>query len=32
MIPAGRAHDEMILGDAAGELENAITAEGKVLV
>jgi acetolactate synthase I/II/III large subunit len=32
MIPAGRAHNEMILGDAADKLEAAITAEGKVLV
>jgi acetolactate synthase I/II/III large subunit len=32
MIPAGRAHNEMLLGDAADSLEDAITEEGKVLV
>src|SRR5262249_17783348 len=32
MIPSGRAHNEMILGDAAVKLEDAITEEGKVLV
>jgi acetolactate synthase-1/2/3 large subunit len=32
MIPSGRAHNEMILGDAAQNLENAITEEGKVMV
>jgi acetolactate synthase-1/2/3 large subunit len=32
MIPAGRAHNEMILGDAGDALEDAITPEGKVLV
>jgi acetolactate synthase-1/2/3 large subunit len=32
MIPSGRAHNEMILGDAAGSLEDAITEEGKVMV
>jgi acetolactate synthase-1/2/3 large subunit len=32
MIPSGRAHNEMILGDAAADLENAITEEGKVMV
>ena len=32
MIPAGRAHNEMLLGDAAQDLEAAITAEGKVMV
>jgi acetolactate synthase-1/2/3 large subunit len=32
MIPSGRAHNEMILGDAAGDLEGAVTEEGKMLV
>ena len=32
MIPAGRAHNEMLLGDAAQDLEEAITEEGKVMV
>src|SRR5579871_4413100 len=32
MIPSGRAHNEMILGDAAQSLEDAITEEGKVMV
>ena len=32
MIPSGRAHNEMILGDAAESLEDAITEEGKMLV
>src|SRR4030088_1084097 len=32
MIPSGRAHNEMILGDAAVKLEDAITEEGKVMV
>jgi acetolactate synthase-1/2/3 large subunit len=32
MIPSGRAHNEMILGDAAEKLEEAITEEGKVMV
>jgi acetolactate synthase-1/2/3 large subunit len=32
MIPSGRAHNEMILGDAAQSLEDAVTAEGKVMV
>jgi acetolactate synthase-1/2/3 large subunit len=32
MIPSGRAHNEMILGDAAETLEDAITEEGKMLV
>jgi acetolactate synthase-1/2/3 large subunit len=32
MIPSGRAHNEMILGDAAETLEDAITEEGKVMV
>ena len=32
MIPSGRAHNEMILGDAAENLDEAITEEGKVMV
>jgi acetolactate synthase-1/2/3 large subunit len=32
MIPSGRAHNEMILGDAAETLDSAITEEGKMLV
>jgi acetolactate synthase-1/2/3 large subunit len=32
MIPSGRAHNEMLLGDAAVKLEDAVTAEGKVMV
>jgi acetolactate synthase-1/2/3 large subunit len=32
MIPSGRAHNEMILGDAAEKLDEAIGEEGKVLV
>jgi acetolactate synthase-1/2/3 large subunit len=32
MIPSGRAHNEMILGDAAVKLEDAVTEQGKVMV
>jgi acetolactate synthase-1/2/3 large subunit len=32
MIPSGRAHNEMILGDAGVDPEDAITEEGKVMV
>jgi acetolactate synthase I/II/III large subunit len=32
MIPSGRAHNEMILGDAAARIEDAITEDGKVMV
>src|SRR5437773_258202 len=32
MIPSGRAHNEMLLGDAGVSLEDAITEEGKVMV
>jgi len=32
MIPSGRAHNEMLLGDAGVSVEDAITEEGKVLV
>jgi acetolactate synthase-1/2/3 large subunit len=32
MIPSGRAHNEMILGDAGESVEDAVTEEGKMLV
>jgi acetolactate synthase-1/2/3 large subunit len=32
MIPSGRAHNEMLLGDAVEKIEDAITEEGKMLV
>src|SRR3954467_11181218 len=32
MIPSGRAHNEMLLGDATVSIEDAITEEGKMLV
>jgi acetolactate synthase-1/2/3 large subunit len=32
MIPSGKAHNEMILGDTAEKLDEAITEEGKMLV
>ncbi|MGE4371347.1 MAG: acetolactate synthase 3 large subunit [Xanthobacter sp.] len=32
MIPSGRGHHEMILGDMAVDLDTAITDEGKMLV
>jgi acetolactate synthase-1/2/3 large subunit len=32
MIPSGRAHNEMLLSDAAESIEEAITEEGKVMV
>jgi acetolactate synthase I/II/III large subunit len=32
MIPSGRAHNEMLLGDASTRVEDAVTAEGKMLV
>ena len=32
MIPSGRAHNEMLLGGAAKDIEEAITEEGKVMV
>src|SRR6516165_651060 len=32
MIPSGRAHNEMLLGDAALSPEEAVTEEGKVMV
>jgi acetolactate synthase-1/2/3 large subunit len=32
MIPSGRAHNEMLLGDSVLSVEEAITEEGKVMV
>jgi acetolactate synthase-1/2/3 large subunit len=32
MIPSGRAHNEMLLGDAAEKIDQAVTLEGKVMV
>ena len=32
MIPSGRAHNEMLLGDAAERVEDAVTEQGKVMV
>ncbi len=32
MIPSGRAHNEMLLGGDAEDIEEAITEEGKVMV
>ncbi|MGC1447127.1 MAG: acetolactate synthase 3 large subunit [Xanthobacteraceae bacterium] len=32
MIPSGRAHNEMLLGDAATRVEDAVTEAGKMLV
>jgi acetolactate synthase-1/2/3 large subunit len=32
MIPSGRAHNEMLLGDAGVAVEDALTEEGKVMV
>jgi acetolactate synthase-1/2/3 large subunit len=32
MIPSGRAHNEMLLGGAVEDIEEAITEEGKVMV
>ena len=32
MIPSGRAHNEMLLGGAAEDIEDAITEAGKVMV
>jgi len=32
MIPSGRAHNEMLLGDSALSVEEAITENGKVMV
>jgi acetolactate synthase-1/2/3 large subunit len=32
MIPSGRAHNEMLLGDAAVSVGDAVTEQGKMLV
>jgi acetolactate synthase-1/2/3 large subunit len=32
MIPSGRAHNEMLLGDSALSVEEAVTEEGKMMV
>ena len=32
MIPSGRAHNEMLLGDAVVRVEDAVTEQGKVMV
>jgi acetolactate synthase-1/2/3 large subunit len=32
MIPSGRAHNEMLLGDASTRIEDAVTEAGKVMV
>jgi acetolactate synthase-1/2/3 large subunit len=32
MIPSGRAHNEMLLGDASASVEDAVTEAGKMLV
>jgi acetolactate synthase-1/2/3 large subunit len=32
MIPSGRAHNEMLLGDSAERPEDAVTEQGKVMV
>jgi acetolactate synthase-1/2/3 large subunit len=32
MIPSGRAHNEMLLGDSAVSPEDAVTEQGKVMV
>ena len=32
MIPSGRAHNEMLLGDSGESVDDAITEEGKMLV
>jgi acetolactate synthase-1/2/3 large subunit len=32
MIPSGRAHNEMLLGDATTKVEDAVTEAGKMLV
>jgi acetolactate synthase-1/2/3 large subunit len=32
MIPSGRAHNEMLLGDAATRVEDSVTEAGKMLV
>jgi hypothetical protein len=32
MIPSGKAHNEMLLGDVEGDIAKAIDEKGKVLV
>jgi acetolactate synthase-1/2/3 large subunit len=32
MIPSGKAHNEMLLGDSAVKLEDVVTEEGRVMV
>jgi acetolactate synthase-1/2/3 large subunit len=32
MIPSGRAHNEMILGEAAESLKDAVTEQGRMMV
>jgi acetolactate synthase-1/2/3 large subunit len=32
MIPSGRAHNEMLLGDSGESVEDAVTEEGKMMV
>jgi acetolactate synthase I/II/III large subunit len=32
MIPSGRAHNEMLLGESASSVEDAVTEEGKMMV
>ena len=32
MIPSGRAHHEMLLGDSAVSIDDAVTEEGKIMV
>ena len=32
MIPSGKAHNEMILGDAAVDLDSVIDDEGRIMV
>jgi len=32
MIPSGRAHNEVLLGDSAVSVDEAVTEEGKVMV
>jgi len=32
MIPSGKAHNEMLLGDDGKDLDSAIDDEGKMLV
>jgi acetolactate synthase-1/2/3 large subunit len=32
MIPSGKAHNEMILGDAGVDLDSVIDEEGRIMV